>query len=188
MSHRDLRRALPIGALLCVVTLAGCSNPDAPSATTQSTTLSISVQNAGEPAAPPAQQPVAENPHAVKATAERALASFAALYVNWTYRTLSAQQRTLAAMSVGPARLAERQAAAASEGDTAIARGQIWNRGSAVSIAPDMSTPEEWVLVTREETGGNTQYEGLGAAYHVTLARLARVPGGYAVQEWLPQT
>ena len=56
------------------------------------------------------------------------------------------------------------------------------------AIAADLGTPGEWVLVTREETGGDTQYEGLGASYHVTLARLASVPGGYAVQEWLPQT
>ncbi len=164
------------------------ANPDAPAATTQTTTSSASVQDAGEPAAPPPQAPSTETPYAVKPTPARALAAFAALYINWTYRTLTAQQRTLAAMSVGPARLAERQAAAASEGDTAIARGQIWNRGSVVSVAPDLCTRDEWVVVTREETGGNTQYEGLGATYHVTLARLASVPGGYAVQEWLPQT
>ncbi len=45
-----------------------------------------------------------------------------------------------------------------------------------------------WVIVTREQTGGDTQYEGLPAAYHVTLAKLASVPGGYAVSEWLPQS
>jgi hypothetical protein len=188
MSRRDPTRALPIAALLCAVALAGCSNPDAPIASTRSETSSSSPQNAGEPAAPPPQQPSAESPYAAKPGPAQALGSFAALYINWSYRTLSAQQRTLAAMSVGPARLAERQAAAASEGDTAIARGQIWNRGSVVSIAPETGTPEEWVVVTREETGGNTQYEGLGASYHVTLARLASVPGGYAVEEWLPQT
>jgi hypothetical protein len=44
-----------------------------------------------------------------------------------------------------------------------------------------------WVIVTREQTGGDTQYEGLPAAYHVTLAQLARVPDGYAVSQWLPQ-
>ena len=44
------------------------------------------------------------------------------------------------------------------------------------------------MIVTREQTGGDTQYEGLPAAYHVTLAQLASVPGGYAVSEWLPQS
>jgi hypothetical protein len=188
MSLCDRTRAFSAAALLCALALAGCSNPDAPVVTTQPESSSSSVQNAGEPAAPSPRRPNTEGPSDVRATPAQALATFAALYVNWTYRTLSAQQRTLAAMSVGPARLAERQGAAASEGDTAIARGQVWNRGSVVSIAPDTGTPTEWVVVTREETGGNTQYEGLGAAYHVTLARLASVPGGYAVQEWLPQT
>jgi hypothetical protein len=188
MSLRYRTGALPIAAVLCAVALAGCSNPDAPVATTQSTTSSSTVQNAGEPPAPAPRAPSAESPYRVKPTPTQALEAFAGLYINWSYRTLSAQQHTLAAVSVGPARLAERQAAAASEGDTAIARGQIWNRGSVVSVAPETGTPEEWVVVTREETGGNTQYEGLGASYHVTLARLASVPGGYAVQEWLPQT
>ena len=44
------------------------------------------------------------------------------------------------------------------------------------------------MIVTREQTGGNTQYEGLPAAYHVTIAQLASVDGGYAVERWLPQS
>ena len=91
-------------------------------------------------------------------------------------------------MSVGAARLAEQQAAASSEADTTIARGHIWNSGQIVSIATRPRRRGTWVIVTREQTGGDTEYEGLPAAYHVTLARLARVPGGYAVSEWLPQS
>ncbi|HMH48155.1 MAG TPA: hypothetical protein VK538_10630, partial [Solirubrobacteraceae bacterium] len=90
-------------------------------------------------------------------------------------------------MSVGAARLAEQQAAASSHGDTTIARGHIWNSGQIVSIANDRAETGAWAIVTREQTGGSTQYEGLPASYHVTIARLARVPGGYAVSEWLPQ-
>jgi hypothetical protein len=44
------------------------------------------------------------------------------------------------------------------------------------------------VIVTREQTGGDSQYEGLAAAYHVTIAKLASVPGGYAVEQWLPES
>jgi riboflavin synthase alpha subunit len=113
---------------------------------------------------------------------------FARLYVNWTYRTLSSNQRTLAAMSVGPARMVERQAAAASSTDTTISRGHIYNTGQIVSIAHDLSHTEMWVIVTREQTGGSTEYDGLQPAYHVTLAKLASVPGGYTVETWLPQT
>jgi hypothetical protein len=123
----------------------------------------------------------------VQPTQVKALEAFAQLYVSWTYRTLTEDQRTLAAMSVGAARLAEQQAAASSQADSTIARGRIFNRGQVISIAPDLSEGQTWAVVTREQTGGDSEYEGLGAAYHVTLARLAAVPGGYAVSQWLPQ-
>ena len=89
-------------------------------------------------------------------------------------------------MSVAAARLAEQQAAASSRADTTITRGHIYNSGEILSIAPDASRPGTWVIVTREQTGGDTQYEGLPASYHVTLAQLAHVPGGYAVSQWSP--
>jgi len=130
---------------------------------------------------------MSQAPAAVQRTPTAALTAFSRLYSNWTYRTLTADQRTLAAMSVGAARLAEQQAAASSRADTTIARGHIWNSGQIVSVAGDLAEPGTWAIVTREQTGGSTQYEGLPASFHVTLARLARVPGGYAVSEWLPQ-
>ena len=123
----------------------------------------------------------------MQSTPSAALAAFSRSYSNWTYRTLTSNQRRLAAMSVGAARLAEQQAAASSQADTTIVRGHIWNSGQIVSIAGDLAQPGMWAIVTREQTGGSSQYEGLPASFHVTLARLARVPGGYAVSEWLPQ-
>ncbi len=123
----------------------------------------------------------------MQATPAKALAAFSHLYTNWTYRTLTENQRTLAAMSVAAARLAEQQAAASSSADTTITRGHIWNTGQLISIAHDLTQPDTWAVVTREQTGGDTQYEGLPATYHVTLAQLAHVPGGYAVNQWLPQ-
>jgi hypothetical protein len=129
-----------------------------------------------------------QKPAAVQPTKMRALEAFAGLYVNWSYRTLAGTQRTLAAMSVGPARLAEAQAAASTRADSTIARGHVWNSGRLVSVSREENRAGTWVLVTLERTGGSTQYQGLPAAYHVTLARVAGVPGGYAVSEWLPQT
>lgn len=181
-----MKRLIPVCLLLAAVALAGCTNPDAPS--TVRSTESNSPQSPGEPAAPPPPSPSAQAPADVQPTPTKALVAFAELYVNWTYRTLSAGQRTLAAISVGAARLSERQAAASSQDDTTIAAGHIWNSGQVTSIAPDLTSPDAWVIVTHEQTGGNTQYEGLPAAYHVTIAQLANVPGGYAVKEWLPQS
>ncbi len=117
----------------------------------------------------------------------KAITAFAELYINWDYRTLTANQRTLAAMSVGAARLSERQAAASSQAATTITRGHIYNHGQIISIARELPRPGTWVILTREQTGGNTQYTGLPASYHITLTRLASVPGGYAISQWLPQ-
>jgi hypothetical protein len=182
-----VKRLIPVCLLLATVALAGCTNPDAPSAV-QGTTQAASPQNPGEPPAPAPPTPAIQAPAGIQPTPAKALAAFSQLYTNWTYRTLSSNQRTLAAMSVGAARLAEQQAAASSRADTTITRGHIYNSGQIVSIAPDLSRANTWVIVTREQTGGDTQYEGLPAAYHVTLAQLARVPGGFAIELWLPQT
>jgi hypothetical protein len=181
-------RALALTTLLFAVgVLAGCHNPDAVDTSTPATSTR-SPQNAGEPPAPPPPSSTAQTPIAVEPTPQKALEAFARLYINWTYRTLSTNQRTLAAMSVGPARLAERQAAASSQADTTISRSRIYNTGQLVSIARDLSRADTWVLVTREQTGGSSEYEGLQATYHVTLAKLTTLPGGYAIEQWLPQT
>lgn len=186
MSRPRLKGLSVASLLVATVALAGCSNPDAPR-TAPTTASASSPQNVGEPPAPAPASPASQAPADVQATPSAALAAFSRLYSNWTYRTLTSDQRRLAAMSVGAARLAEQQAAASSRADTTIARGHIWNRGQIVSIAADVARPGAWAIVTREQTGGSTQYEGLPASYHVTLARLAPVPGGYAVSEWLPQ-
>lgn len=44
------------------------------------------------------------------------------------------------------------------------------------------------MLVTREQTAGSGEYEGLAASDHVTLVQLAAVNGGWAVTQWLPQS
>jgi hypothetical protein len=176
--------------ILAAVALTGCRNPDAPAATVTAavTTAAAAPGSPGEPTAPPAPSATSQAPARVGQTPQGALGAFALLYINWSYETLTAEQRTLAGMAVGQARLAEQQAAATSVSDSTIRRGHIYNSGQVVSVAPDAAQPRTWAIVTRERTGGNTQYEGLPASYHVTLARLAPVPGGYAVSEWLPQS
>lgn len=187
MTSRHLRGPIAVCLLTVAVALAGCTNPDA-ARTGPQTAVTASPQNAGEQPAPAPASSASQTPAEVQPTPTKALAAFSRLYSNWTYRTLTADQRALAAMSVGAARLAEQQAAASSEADTTIARGRIWNSGQIVSIASDLAGPGTWVIVTSEQTGGSTEYEGLPAAYHVTLAQLARVPGGFAVSKWLPQS
>jgi hypothetical protein len=187
MTSRPRRALNAAGVVLFVLVLAGCTNPDA-STTEKASASGGSPQNAGEqPALAPAS-PASQAPVDAQATPAKALAVFSRLYSNWTYRTLTHDQQVLAGMAVGAARLAEQQAVASSEADTTIARGGIWNTGQLVSIANDAARRGMWAIVTRERTGGNSQYEGLPASYHVTLARLTPVPGGFAVSEWLPQS
>ena len=138
MTSRPLRGLIAVCLVLGAVALAGCANPDAPSTGPQ-TAATASPQNAGEPPAPAPASPAAQTPADVQPTPLAALTAFSRLYSNWTYRTLTSDQRALAAMSVGAARLAEQQAAASSEADTTIARGRIWNSGQIVSIAADVS-------------------------------------------------
>ncbi|HEX4188580.1 MAG TPA: hypothetical protein VHY83_11835 [Solirubrobacteraceae bacterium] len=182
---RQQRTALAV--CLAALALTGCANPDAPTATDQDP-HSRGPANAGEPAPPPAPSPSSQAPAAVQPTPHGALAAFAARYVNWSYRTLARDQQTLAAISVGAAKLTEQQAAARSQADSTIARSRVQNRGEVISIAGDEASSKQWVIVTREQTGGSSEYEGLGASYHVTLAALAAVPGGYAVSQWSPQS
>jgi len=190
MSSSPQAGALAACLLLAAVALSACSNPDAPLATVSATTATSAAApgSAGEPAAPAAPAASLQAPHPVAATPQAALFAYAEIYINWSFRTLSTQQRRLAAMSVAGARLSERQAAAASASDSTIARGHIYNSGQLVSVAADATRAGRWVLVTLEHTGGSAQYQGLPRAYHVTLARLAAVPGGWAVSEWLPQS
>jgi hypothetical protein len=124
----------------------------------------------------------------VQSTPADAITQFATLYMNWTWRTLAAHERKLAALSVGPARLSEQQAAAAAAGDSTIAQTRVYNSGQIISIARSLTNPKQWVIITREQTGGNSQYDGLQASYHVTLAELAQLNNsGWTVSEWLPQ-
>jgi len=176
--------AVLLGAALA---LAGCTNPDGPAAT-GSQTVSGSPGGAGEPQAPAPPSAARQSPAGIHRTPSAALTAFAELYSNWSYRTLTAQQRTLAKEAVGSARLTEQQAAASSQADSTITRGHLHNSGQVLAVATDERAAGLWVVTTVEETTGDSQYQGLPAGYHVTLAKLARVPGGYAVSEWLPQS
>jgi hypothetical protein len=135
----------------------------------------------------PAGAPEAGSSHPA-ATPRQAIVSYASLYINWSYRTLARQEAQLAGMAVGDARLAEQQAAAQAKRDSTITQARVYNRGSVVTVGPVVGgSSGDYVLVTREETGGSPEYAGLQAAFHITLVTVTRTRGGWAVSEWLPQ-
>lgn len=187
MSRPAHRTLVAVATAVAALALGGCTNPDAPSSAS-SASNPAPPRSPGEPAAPAAPAAGSQAPARVRSTPQAALEAFARLYINWSYETLAGEQQTLAAISVGAARLAEQQAAATSHADGTISQGHIHNSGQVVSLTADDIQRGMWVLVTREQTGGDSNYQGLPAAYHVTLARLAALPGGYAVSEWLPQS
>lgn len=183
------RRPLRILFALAVVTaagsvLAGCTDPYAHQA---STLAGQETGSPGEPTAPPAIPAGAERPAETQPNAQAALERFANLYTNWTYRTLTADQRTLAAIAVGPARLTEQQAATASRADNTISRAHLANHGELLAVSPEKTRPGWWVIVTREQTTGGGEYEALPANDHVILAQTVRLRAGWAVQQWQPQ-
>lgn len=177
---RHSTRAILAAAALTLM-LAGCSNPDAGGPPGGAP----SVQSAGEPAAPPPYE--GAPPADVQASPQAALNLYAHLYINWTSATLSGDQARLAAISTGQARLTDLQAAAETRRDGTLARAHITNTGTVISIAPDRTAAGMWVIVTRQQTSGSGEYEGLPAAYHVTLAGLTRLPHGWAVKAWLAE-
>jgi hypothetical protein len=119
---------------------------------------------------------------------QQAVERFAELYINWTYKSLASDQTRLAATAVGAARAAELQAEAQTARDTPLQRAHIYNAGRVIAVSRAVGAgPQEWVAVTRERTGGDAEYAGIQAAFHVSLATVQAIPGGWAVSAWRPQ-
>jgi len=183
-----MRHPPTIVALLAgLFTLAGCgindplNNPAAsndrrrtPSA--NEVVVPIKVRNSKSARAAAAATPVA------------AIERFARLYINWTHSTLADHQRQLAAISVGEASAMQARAAARTPADYELHRSRVANRGRIVALAPARpARTGTYVVVTRERTLGARTYEGLAPAYHVTIATVQRLGGGWAVSQWRPQ-
>jgi hypothetical protein len=120
-----------------------------------------------------------------------AVGAFAGAYINWTADTVSKVMRQLATHSVGQARSAMELAAAETAADYELERGGIANTGTVEAVAPLPGQPNEYVVVTREQTTATATnaYQGLAPAWHVAIATVAEVaPGEWAVSGWQPQS
>lgn len=177
------RAGIAAGAL--ALALAGCGITD-PYTTTQRTSSATSNHKASVPDDDgPSAPDVSATSGAAASSPQAALARYAALYVNWSAATLSADERQLASLSTGQARaqaLAESNRPA-----SALARYVVSNSGRVVVIAEGRGMERgRWAVVTVEQTNGYGPYEGLPATSHVTWATVARVVQGWVVSGWYP--
>jgi hypothetical protein len=188
--------ALLFVALLAAVAIAGCSltapqSPQlpAPRRSTAADGADPPPERGGTiPAAAQAAQTILA-PAAAQPTPQQALARYATVAINWSWRTLAATERRLAAISLGQARAQALQAAAGATTDTTVRQHRLANHGRPVSIAPGSGPAAgRWVIVTSEQTTGRGSYAGMPPTLHVTYAQLTHTPAGWVVDHWQPQT
>jgi hypothetical protein len=183
---------------LAALTLAltGCSvlaspKPDTTTSSTTTTPASGSplarAQATHEypPPRAPRQRAAGPSPSAITA-----VAIFATAYINWNADSVSRVMAGLAARSIGQARSAMQLAAAHTAGDYELKRGGIANSGEVRAIAPLAGSPNHFVVVTLERTTAtNTSaYQGLQAAWHLTIATVTQVGAGkWVLSGWQPE-
>jgi hypothetical protein len=169
-----------IAAMLLV---AACGGPP-PSHRRSKVAVAQATHEYPSPKAPP------EVALAVSSTAAEAVRSFASAYINWTADTVAADMRALAARSIGQARSALELAAAQTASDYELQQGGISNSGQVEAVAPLPSAQGQYIVVTRESTAASatTAYQGLRPAWHVALAKVVPMQGGWVVSGWEPET
>jgi hypothetical protein len=120
----------------------------------------------------------------------QAIRRFVTAYINWTAPTVAPDMRALAARSVGQARSAMQLAAAGTADDYELQRGGIANHGFVEAVAPLPGRRNQFVVVTLESTTATstTAYEGLLPAWHVAVAGVAQLRGGWVVSSWQPES
>jgi hypothetical protein len=202
MRHRHATSILL--AASAAVALAGCGLTDPytakqPSSSVTSSTATPTTPSTTTTNADPAPERGGTIPPGTRATESQlatgarqptpqsALEHYARLYVNWSARTVAADQRELAAISVDQARAQAQQAATTYAHDQTLQQSGVANSGHLVAITSSIVVPGQWVLVTSEQTTGKGDYAGLPPTLHVTYAQVTRASSGWVVSEWAPQ-
>jgi hypothetical protein len=168
--------------LLCGLACVGCGH----SARRPGSALAQAQASHEYPSPPPRLQTATHS----APTATQAIRGFVTAYINWNSQSVSADMRSLAARSVGQARVAMTLAAAETAGDYELRRGGIANSGVVEAVAPRSGHRDQYIVVTRESTtaSNTTAYQGLTPAWHVALATVQRLPGGrWVLSDWQPE-
>jgi len=199
---RARRSIVILAALLVAGELAGCAGIANPYQTDDAVTRTTSAPaaptpgDAGDPTPErngtvpvPAQAAIDRlGPGSGRTSPQAALARYALLYINWTAATVAADQRRLAAISLGQARAQALQATASLARDPELTKSAVSNTGTVVAISAGQGAAAGlWVLVTREQTTGQGDYAGLPPTLHVIYAELTATANGWVVTRWQPQ-
>lgn len=140
--------------------------------------------------APRVRVPRSSAPRRVGESPKTAVTTFASVYINWNYADVATRLESLARVSVGQARAAMQLAAAQVAADPTLRGGGIANQGTVEAVGAVAGHPDEWAVVTLEQTKANhsSAYDGLGPAWHVTVATVQRqADGGWLVSGWQPE-
>ena len=181
-------------AILLALGLSGCSAFSTQATTTTTTTSSSAPSAAVSQADSTHEYPTPAGSERIAGrfgTPAVALDVFATAYINWTAATVAPSMRALAALSVGQARSAAALLASQAAQDYELKHGGVANSGTVQAIAQLGGSGQRYVVVTEERTTATATnaYAGLGPAWHVALAAVARVAsGGWAVSSWQPQS
>jgi hypothetical protein len=184
------RTALVVTLLALLVAGSGCQDPYG----SQPSLSSPSPTRNREATPGDTRRPGPRIPSLAPATAGgsrspwRAARSFAVRWVNWGWRTVAEQQRSLAGLATGLLARRLRANGGSARIDASLARDKPGSRGAVAAIdlraAGDRASG---VVVTREQsyTGGRADLGG--RRYRVYLIRLNRERNGWEVSAWQPQ-
>ncbi len=135
--------------------------------------------------------PLGPEQHAPTASSvELALRRFASVYVNWTAADVKRRLSELASDSVGQARTAMQLEAAQTGADPELREAGIANQGKVEAVARLGGSSDRYVVVTLETTTAtnSSAYQGLSAAWHLTVATVARRGAGWVISGWQPES
>lgn len=188
-TRRSASAQAVLGLTLATVLSTGCGISD-PLNDLAAPDHPVAVEHPNEiVAGPPADPRTLAPSKSPASTPVEAVERFADRYINWNHRTLAEVQRQLAQMSIGEASATQKRAATRTPADSELRRGRVANHGQLIGIAPARPPRTgDFVVVTRETTTGARVYDELPPAYHVTLATVSRVRGGWAISRWEPQS
>jgi hypothetical protein len=174
--------------VIITVLLAGCGLRDPYNAPTKSRVASRANPSAispGEHDGPTSQPAGNIAAGTAQPTPAAALSRYGWLYVNWSWQTVSADERRLATLSVGQAHA--QALAATTQPQPTLARYAVHNQGQVVAIAHGQGAERgKWAVITNEQTSGDGPYEGMPGTSHVTWATVQRDGQRWVVSSWYP--